>query len=420
MSATLILITNHFPYGSGEAFIEAEYKILAQKFSRVIILCRDTSSAEKRPGDYICHRLNPESNWMESLLMVPLTVKHLGRVLNYLRHELKYLSSTQKLKASTVKTLMHDLGKALITSHHLSNLISHYNIKGNLVLYSYWLTSSALATTFARAKNCSIRKIARAHGGDVYEERNQQQYLSFRNSLGENLDRIYPISENGQHYLKARIHPSNHHKLQVSRLGTLQQQKLANPVPGKKKLIVSCSFLLPVKRIHVMIEVLALVTQSNIEWIHIGDGPLASELQDLARKKLSGKSNVTYSFKGTLSPPAIQEFYLNNPVYLFWNLSESEGIPVTMMEAQSYGIPVLGLDVGGVSEIVNNRNGRLLPAHVTSEEIATELTQLLNLSAEPYQNLREAAWQNWNTLYNAERNFSTFADQILKLHNEVG
>jgi len=45
---------------------------------------------------------------------------------------------------------------------------------------------------------------------------------------------------------------------------------------------------------------------------------------------------------------------------LFINTSSSEGIPVSMMEAQSFGIPILAMDVGGVREIVGPQTGRLL------------------------------------------------------------
>jgi len=42
------------------------------------------------------------------------------------------------------------------------------------------------------------------------------------------------------------------------------------------------------------------------------------------------------------------------------NLSETEGIPVSIMEAQSAGVPILATNLGGTSEIVNNENGFLV------------------------------------------------------------
>lgn len=41
-------------------------------------------------------------------------------------------------------------------------------------------------------------------------------------------------------------------------------------------------------------------------------------------------------------------------------MSDSEGIPVSIMEAMSFGIPVIARNVGGMSEIVNEENGLLL------------------------------------------------------------
>ncbi|NCO54621.1 MAG: glycosyltransferase, partial [Bacteroidetes bacterium] len=47
-------------------------------------------------------------------------------------------------------------------------------------------------------------------------------------------------------------------------------------------------------------------------------------------------------------------------VDLFINVSESEGIPVSIMEALSAGIPVIATNVGGTNEIVNNDVGFLI------------------------------------------------------------
>jgi glycosyltransferase involved in cell wall biosynthesis len=83
-----------------------------------------------------------------------------------------------------------------------------------------------------------------------------------------------------------------------------------------------------------------------------------------------------------------------------------------MMEAQSFGIPVLGPDVGGISEIVSSDCGALFPADATPEKIAHEIERTLILPEKDYQQLRQHAYDNWRNRYNADQNFSTFARQI--------
>ena len=59
---------------------------------------------------------------------------------------------------------------------------------------------------------------------------------------------------------------------------------------------------------------------------------------------------------------------------MFINLSSSEGIPVSIMEAQSFGIPVIATNVGGSGEIVVSETGVLV------DENRTEASVLLSLN----------------------------------------
>ena len=64
------------------------------------------------------------------------------------------------------------------------------------------------------------------------------------------------------------------------------------------------------------------------------------------------EENISVKLLGKVNNNDILNFYSITPVNLFINLSESEGIPVSIMEAISFSIPIIATDVGGVSEIV--------------------------------------------------------------------
>ncbi|WP_241380179.1 glycosyltransferase, partial [Escherichia coli] len=70
---------------------------------------------------------------------------------------------------------------------------------------------------------------------------------------------------------------------------------------------------------------------------------------------------------------------------VFVNLSSSEGLPVSMMEVASLGIPIIATGVGGVGEIVSSDNGHLLPAEFTDAQASDALVQLARLSEDEYQ-----------------------------------
>ena len=90
------------------------------------------------------------------------------------------------------------------------------------------------------------------------------------------------------------------------------------------------------------------------------------------------RNNIKINFLGKLEKEKVMNFYLTNHVDLFLNTSISEGIPVSIMEAISFGIPILATNVGGTKEIVNNTTGFLIDAEFKPENIAEIIDNRLN------------------------------------------
>lgn len=411
---TLVLITNHFPYGLYESFLENEIPFLTEAFDRVIIIARDVTSKEKREmHGAVCYRLNPTSDAGEKWLAVRLYFKNIFPVFAYLSDEIRWIRNEKmKLSKAIISNMVHNLTKALITAYHIEKIIKSEGITGRTTLYSYWLTSSALATTFVMPQNPSIRRISRAHGGDVYETRNTLSYLSFRSIMAKKLDRIYAISTDGTMHLRKKLGDSP--VIRTSRLGTpFSGSSPRKKIPGFT--IVSCSFLVAVKRIDLLISALSTINDLSIHWIHIGNGPLEEDLKETAKSKLGLNPNITFEFAGAMTNSSLLEFYGNRYVDLFVNTSSSEGIPVTMMEAQSFGIPIVGPQTGGVPEIIIEGTGALFPVFADAGTIAAKIRFILSLPSTEYEAMRGKALQNWSTHYNAANNFSTFVAEISTL-----
>ena len=99
---------------------------------------------------------------------------------------------------------------------------------------------------------------------------------------------------------------------------------------------------------------------------------------------------------------------------MFVNVSESEGIPVSIMEALAAGVPVLATDVGGTSELVGENNGILLPPNPTAGQVGAGIADLLE------RQKREPSWRRAiraeiRDRYDARENYSAFCEDILKL-----
>ena len=77
-----------------------------------------------------------------------------------------------------------------------------------------------------------------------------------------------------------------------------------------------------------------------------GDGPGTEEVEKLIREFDLGN---TVFLKGCLHEMSV--FYRNLDLYL--NTSIHEGIPMSVLEAMSYGLPVIAPNVGGIKEIID-------------------------------------------------------------------
>lgn len=413
---SVLLLTNHFPYGLYEAFLEHELPILTRRFERVVILCRDVSSTGERPlHGAVVHRVNPVSSWSENMVTIWLCAMNGLKIWRMVKDERDWLKAHhRKLTSLILDDLVHTVVKAVQTARHIHRVMRAEGLRSDVVLYSYWLSSSALALTFVSSKRLRITAVSRAHGGDVYEYRNLNNYLPLRRSLIHRLDRVFAISDDAAAHLRRQGHAADSHKIQVARLGTPPAGS-APSKPGKRLTLVSCAFIVPVKRLHLLVDALQQIDQLDIHWIHIGDGPLAESISARAKERLGAKSNIIYQFTGPRTNAELMQFYRETYVDVFVNTSSAEGIPVTIMEAQSFGIPVVAPRVGGIPEIVSEKTGRLFEVDASPLTIAQLISEVLLLSPDDAKAMRRNAFENWESRYHADRNFSTFVDQIEKL-----
>jgi glycosyltransferase involved in cell wall biosynthesis len=284
----------------------------------------------------------------------------------------------------------------------------HINRDDETVLYSYWCDDSALALTLLAEKRKKLKTVCRIHGWDVYFEASTLNYLPFRHFIASQLSTIYAISKRGQVYCKENWKVSDLDKVHVSRLGVTQQKNI-NPNP-ERFILVSCSNVIPLKRVDLIVKSLAKIEDKKIEWVHFGDGPQLKEVEKLANVMLP--VHVSATFKGRVANQEVLNWYAENNPSVFINLSTTEGIPVSIMEAMSFGIPVIATDVGGTSEIVNNENGLLLRANPSEGEISDAITSFVD-DRERMSLKSIAACQTWQKQYNADVNYSSFVDALL-------
>jgi glycosyltransferase involved in cell wall biosynthesis len=110
----------------------------------------------------------------------------------------------------------------------------------------------------------------------------------------------------------------------------------------------------------------------------------------------------------------IFEFYNSNPLDIFVNVSSSEGLPVSIMEAQSCGIPAAATAVGGTPETVTNENGILLEENPDPVDTAKKILALYK-DKETLLKKKKLSRSNWETNFNAASNYPNFANELAEL-----
>jgi glycosyltransferase involved in cell wall biosynthesis len=162
--------------------------------------------------------------------------------------------------------------------------------------------------------------------------------------------------------------------------------------------------------LHLIVEILKNFKE-DVVWTHFGSGPLEEEI---AMQAKSLANNVSINFKGLVDNKDIMNFYLNTHVDFFINVSEIEGIPVSLMEAISFGIPVLGCNICGVPEIVNFRTGYLLDKDFNPKDVAKIIKDHNSKSLEQKIEFTKNVKSFWLEKFNAKKNYVDFIENKLK------
>ena len=145
----------------------------------------------------------------------------------------------------------------------------------------------------------------------------------------------------------------------------------------------------------------------KVKWTHIGGGEGFDTLQKGIKSK---ECNLTIDLVGSVDKPEVMEIYKRGYFNLFVNLSLSEGIPVAIMEAISWGIPVLATNVGGNKEIVTEDTGLLLTVDFVQKQFNDSVLTLM----ENREALSKSAFEFYLKNYNAEVNYTNFYMNQLK------
>ena len=378
---SLVFITAEYPFGRQETFIEHEISILSEAFDQIIVLPKNTPGSPRiMPSN--CVIGTPYGSRHHSIGWRTLFQECFRLMGHWAKSKIAYRSWQGINKRLTqIKTSTND-------------------IEGEITYYSYWLDEGAMAAAFLAQRDGAFA-ISRAHGWDVYPVRHPHKYLPYRSYLASSELVVCPISKHGAEALRDQ----GFNNLDLFYLGTPPPKKAEAKNRQGTKTLVSISSCIELKRVQRIAAIFAVLYQSDStwRWNHFGDGPLEAEVKGwLDRSGVEG-----YSFHGRQSNETVHQWLSENANNtLFINQSTTEGLPVSMMEAMSVGIPCVGTNVGGVSEIIEDGNNGLLHDDDLSVEAVAHLIQALD--EDRFHAMAENAKNTWQNKFNAEKNYMAF------------
>lgn len=412
MRPQMIILSSTFPYGKGEkTFIGPELDVLTEEYDIILIThadANDIADIENRsiinPHISIIHSDNNISFGQKIYWGLRFFSDQEGR---------RELKDILRKGSSFFECLYQSMGFYILAMKELKNIKKAGLLQKEkmIICYSYWYTYYCYAFLKLKKKYPDLKVITRTHGVDLYNERMKGMRQPFKQTMDRQLDGvIFAADFAKEYYLGQFAADAGDKKYVVCKLGVSAAGE--KEVCDGKFCLLSCSYAIPLKRIELIIQALSLLEKEDIYWIHIGDGESLENLKAYAKEKLGNKKNIDYIFKGYLDNSQIRKVYESENVKGFITTSSTEGgCPVSIQEAMSYGIPVIGTDVGGISEMIKE-NGFLLPADPTQEMVAGVIKKLYYLKQSEFEHLSQKSYKIWKQEYNIENNLEKLTAAI--------
>ena len=303
------------------------------------------------------------------------------------------------------------------------------------LFYFYWGDKSVLILPFLKSFMAAQGRrvplaVMRLHGSDAIEE--AKGILPFREQIYGAVDYAVPVSGMIESYIKCRyaVQPRN---ICTFRLGSPEGGRTLSweRGPAGELHIVSCSNVVPLKRVEYIADAVALLAErlhneggigdvKSLCWTHIGDGPQRVALEQHIKSRIAAAgfpANLCrVEFKGAMPHREVLEYYRNNHIDLFIHASRSEGGPVVIMEAASFAIPVISTKVGAVDEMIPQE--WIIPVEATPDILVDKVVEYLLLPDGKRLALKEQNRRVWEERWNAERNYAAFADFLAGCQRE--
>lgn len=393
----MILVTDYYPHATGETFLENEIPYLAENFD-LVILTSDTESPQTRevPAGVSIYRIKAKQGY-SFFEKCKYTLKFLCSQMG--RQEIFEILSAKTQIPSRLLTSLYFMVEAESFLSQV-NSVADLQTQEDTIVYSYWANYKLLAFAKKRKKN-TFKLVSRFHGYDLYNERFGNGRQPYKNQIDAVLDAGMFVSQAGCDYYKSHYKVKDAGIHHLFRLGTNVPKCIPEKEPGHEFLLCSCSNVIPIKRVERIVKALMRLDDYSIRWVHFGDGNRFEEVKQLASQL---GEHICCEFKGRVRNEEVLDFYSKNYVDCFITTTQTEGCPVSVMEALSYGIPVVATAVGGIPEMLQGTSNILLSEDPDIDSVADAIQKIYHMTEADTKKIRSENIDHWKSAFNQEVN----------------
>jgi colanic acid/amylovoran biosynthesis glycosyltransferase len=362
-------ITAQTPYGKGEQFILPEIIELIGNNNEVVII---PIRPDKKLGDgFEPKQVSPYT------ISVPLFNLYvlLKSIIIFFKYPIKTLKIIGKIvlySGSIIKII-----KNLIVLP--KGLVTGYLVKKKKVehIHAHWASTPATVAYIAACIS-DIPWSFTCHRWDITENNMITEKV-------RNCKFVRTINKRGFNEIINIVGDEYKSKCHVIHVGiNIKTSNLCKKINYNrdKFIIVTPANLIEVKGHKYLIEAIKKLIKENynVTCMFYGDGILKEQLEEVVRKeKLQNKIFI----EGQISHDELMKLYEDKRVdcvilpSITTENGEKEGIPVSLMEAMSYKIPVISTNTGGIPELLANDAG-IIVEQKSSEQLKDAIKLLIN------------------------------------------
>lgn len=332
---TLVIYTHEFPYGVKEGFIQSDLIVLSEIFQNIVIVPLGKLNGQQRSVPKNCLVIEPDFLYDKN------TVFYSIRALIFSLRNSKFLNIR-----GVIKNYRYDVSVAKNVLKISDWIKENYCNKTHQ--FSYWMEDSSTALAYLKSNGLISGFFGRAHGYDIFPQR-QGGRIPYRKFQNTYVDFIIFSSGDSQRFYHSEF---NFPLLKTEFIPLCPVELFESPIPNDTGLItfLSCSNVVSIKRVDLILEFIRNFEMCSVKWFHIGSGPELEKLSHVLKDHPELQERI--EFCGQMTSEQIRTFYKCHGIDFFLHFSESEGgIPLAIQESLSAGIPVIARGVGGLNDL---------------------------------------------------------------------